>query len=420
MQGRASRQTSPFLRWAGVFVGTLALAVVLGTGGPVMASGQAAATSEAVLHVATPQQALSPEVSQAIDQLIQSGIQQGKFPGAVVLVARNGAILKWQAYGDAYLYGPDGKTVADPVPMTKSTLFDLASITKMFTTVAVMQLVEQGKIALDQPVASYLPEFAANGKETVTVEQLLTHTSGLPDWGPFYRDYPTPSARIEAILSSPLKNPPGTKYLYSDLGYITLGLLVQKVSGLPLDRYIEEHICGPLGLTQTMFDPPAVLKPWCAATEAEPQTSRPMVWGQVHDENAWALEGVAGHAGLFSTAHDLAIFAQALLNGGAYQGQRILQEKTVEQMLSNQMGAGFDPHGLGWELNESWYMGNLAKHQAFGHTGFTGTSLVADRESGCIVILLTNRVHPSRDRGSINPWRKGLADLVEAAVSGGQ
>lgn len=384
---------------------------------PPAAASDTAPSAAYTLHPAASRAGLNPKVSKAIDTLISDGIREGKFPGAVVLVVQNGAILKWQADGDAYLYGPDGKKVSDPVPMTRNTLFDLASITKMFTTVAVMQLVERGEVDLNKPVATYLPDFAANGKQAVTVGQLLTHTSGLPAWAPLYKTYPTADQRIQAVLTSPLENPPDAKYVYSDLGYITLGLLVEKVSSEPLDRFVQQNILKPLGLTQTMFNPPAALRPWTAAAESQPWTDRPMVWGQAHDENAWSLNGVAGHAGLFSTAHDLAVFAQTLLNGGVYAGHRILKESTVRTMLSNQMSGDFAPHGLGWEINESWYMGGFAHHQAFGHTGFTGTSLVVDRSTGTIVVFLTNRVHPSRDNGSINPWRQGIANSVEAAVT---
>ncbi|BAS28297.1 exo-beta-N-acetylmuramidase NamZ domain-containing protein [Limnochorda pilosa] len=352
-----------------------------------------------------------------IDALIADGIRQAKFPGAVVLVARDGAVLKWEAYGDAYTYGPDGEPMAWSLPMTRNSVFDLASLTKLFTATAVMQLVERGKVDLDAPVATYLPTFGSRGKEEVTVRQLLTHTSGLPAWAPFYKDQPDPEARIRSLLEAGLESDPGTKYVYSDLGFVTLGLLVEAASGQPLDRYVAEHIAEPLGLRQTRYNPPSEWRPWIAATEAQPWTGRPMIWGEVHDENAWSLSGVSGHAGLFSSARDLAVFLQTLLNGGTYAGRRILQPATVEEMLRDQLGSELGPHGLGWELSEPWYMGAFADTGgAFGHTGYTGTSVVADRSTGTLVIVLTNRVHPTRENGSINPWRRGVADLVARAA----
>ena len=209
---------------------------------------------------------------------------------------------------------------------------------------------------------------------------------------------------------------PGEAYVYSDLSLITLGLVVEEVTGRPLDQVIAHGITRPLRMSDTMFNPPARLVDRIAATEAQPWAGRPMIRGEVHDENAWSLGGVAGHAGLFSTAHDMAILARTLLNGGRYGHARILEADTVRAMLVNE-NAEFpgDSHGLGFELDQRWYMDGLSTPVTFGHTGYTGTSVVIDPMSDSFVILLTNRVHPSRDWGSNNPARRAVArDLARA------
>jgi CubicO group peptidase (beta-lactamase class C family) len=293
----------------------------------------------------------------------------------------------------------------------------VASITKLFTTTAVMRLVEQGQLALDEPVATWLPDFAAGGKEDVTLRQLLTHTSGLPDYLQLWKLEPTPAARMQRVLATPLLVPPGTAFRYSDLGLMALGHLVERVAGATLDRVVRDMVTGPLHLDQTMYRPPASLRPRIAPTEFEDAVGRGMVWGEVHDENAWSLEGVAGHAGIFSTAHDLGRFAQMYLDGGVLDGVRLLKPATVVEMTRNQVGR-LEERGLGWELNANYYMGHLASRTTFGHTGFTGTSLVVDPTRQLIVVLLTNRVHPTRNGPSENPARQVVADAALAAVDG--
>jgi CubicO group peptidase (beta-lactamase class C family) len=304
--------------------------------------------------------------------------------------------------------------------MRIDTIFDIASITKLFTSLVIMRLVEDGAVCLDRPVAGYLPEFTedhqnggALGKESVTVRQLLVHTSGFPAQVPIWSDYPDPPARIRGVLTAPLGNAPGTEYCYSDLNLITIGELARRVDGRPLDRLVTDLICRPLRMADTGFCPGPGLVARIAATEDERVPSRGLVCGQVHDENAWALGGVAGHAGLFSTAADLAVLAQTIINGGSYRGHQILHPDTLRQMLTNQIPQfpGHD-HGLGFELNQPRYMGRLAGPHTCGHTGFTGTSMVIDIDRQMFVILLTNRVHPSRDWGGINPARAMIADAV--------
>jgi serine-type D-Ala-D-Ala carboxypeptidase len=358
------------------------------------------------------------EPLQALDTALNRAIEQNHMPGAVMLVARRGVIVKHQAYGYAAKYRDSSRTpLAQPVPMTKHTLFDVASISKIFTAIAVMKLYEQGKFALDDPVSRYIPEFAANGKATVTIKQLLTHTSGFRPGLPLYQVDGNRNDRLQEVFRCPLDHAPGSTYVYSDLNMITLGALVERLTGKRLDQYVKETITGPLGMVDTMYNPPASYKHRIAATEYQSNPDRGLVWGQVHDENAASLDGVAGHAGVFSTATDLAKLGHLFLLRGRYGTTRILDEQTVALMEHN-FNTDFpgDDHGLGWELNQGWYMDALASPHTVGHTGFTGTSLVVNREQATIAILLTNRVHPTRQTPSPNPVRREAARLAADAI----
>jgi CubicO group peptidase (beta-lactamase class C family) len=350
-----------------------------------------------------------------------SGDDRPLFAGAVTLLGHQGRIVTREATGWALRYA-DGDGTELPrdqwTPMRTDTIFDLASVSKLFTSIVVMQQVEAGRIDLDAPVATYVPEFAENGKGDITSRQLLTHTSGLPAWLPLWRDYPDPASRIHAALTAELRTEPGTTYEYSDLNLIGLGVLVERVSGQSLDQLVAADITGPLGMVDTGYNPDPTQWSRVAATEFQAVPDRGMVRGEVHDENAWSLGGVAGHAGVFSTADDLAVLAQALLNGGTYAGDRILQRSSVEQMITN-FNTEFpgDDHGLGFELNQRWYMSGLSSPRTAGHTGYTGTSLVIDFPSRSFAILLTNRVHPSRSWGSNNPARRAVAQALAMSMA---
>ncbi|MGA8943988.1 MAG: serine hydrolase [Thermoactinomyces sp.] len=352
------------------------------------------------------------------DSYIEKAIQEKVVPGAVLLVAKKGTVVKHQAYGCAARYSDSRFTPLDqPVPMRTHTIFDLASISKIFTAVAAMKLYEQGRFQLDDPVSRYIPEFAENGKQAVTIRQLLTHTSGFRSGIPLYKMGKNREQRLQIALRWPLENPPGTTYTYSDLNMITLGVLVERLSGKRLDQFVRQEITEPLHMHDTFYNPPPSLKHRIAATEYQPWTGRTLVWGEVHDENAAALDGVAGHAGLFSTARDLAVFAHMFLMDGKYGSTRILKKETVRLMEKNYgtPSTGHD-HGLGWELNQGWYMDALASPETMGHTGFTGTSLVIHRSHGTITILLTNRVHPTRETVSANPLRREIARMTADAI----
>ncbi len=346
---------------------------------------------------------------------MQRAIQRNALPGGVALVRHHSVQILLRAYGLSRKYDSLITLSSDPIPATTDTLYDLASLSKLFTTTVIMRLVEQGRLALDEPVAHWMPEFAAGGKETVTLRQLLTHTSGLPDYLKLWELEPTPEARIQRVLVTPLIHKPDTVFLYSDLGLIALGHLAEVITGSRLDALVRDMVTAPLHLGDTMYRPPADLKPRIAPTEDESNVGRGMVWGEVHDENAWSLGGVAGHAGVFSTAQDLGRFAQMYLNGGVLDGTRLLQSDTVAEMTRNQI-EGIDWRGLGWELNADYYMGQLASPTTYGHTGFTGTSLVVDPGRELIVVLLTNRVHPTRNGPNMNSTRQAVANAAMAAA----
>lgn len=381
-----------------------------------------------VLHPASPRGAgMVSAPLEEIDQVMNQAIAAKVMPGAVAFVARSGKIVKHTAYGYSAQY-VDGKftETEHPIPMKADTIFDLASISKIFTAVSTMILYEKGLFQLDDPVAKYIPEFAQNGKEHVTIRQLLTHTSGFTAWIPLYTQGNSRDERLQIVFSQPLKNLPGTAYEYSDLNMITLGALVERLSGKRQDVFVKGNITDPLGMKDTMYNPPASLKDRIAATEFQFTPNRGLVWGQVHDENAWSLDGVAGHAGVFSTAEDLAKLAHLFLNDGKYGGARILKPETVKLLLENQNQAfPGDDHGLGWELGQGWYMDALSEGTySFGHTGYTGTSIVVSPKNKTIAILLTNRVHPTRNTVSTNQTRRlfarQVADSIPVSIPGHQ
>ncbi|MEV7415889.1 serine hydrolase [Streptomyces sp. NPDC089919] len=343
------------------------------------------------------------------------------YAGGVVLAGRGRTVALHEAFGDALRYADyDGRTdtarelpAAERIPVQRDTVFDLASLTKLFTSLLAVQQMERGALELESPVDRYLPEFTGGGKEDITVRQLLTHTSGLLSWVPFYRES-TREGQLRLLWSVRPQEPPGTVYRYSDLNLIALQLLLERITGHPLDALLHDEITAPLGMHRTRFNPPLSWRPSIAATEvARPPWSgldRGLVWGQVHDENAHTLGGVAGHAGVFGTAWDLAVLARTLLDGGAYGGTRILSAASVE-LLFTDFNTAFpgDDHGLGFELYQHWYMGAMATPHAAGHTGFTGTSLVLDPATDTFLILLGNSVHPVRT------WRAGSAPRVAVA-----
>ncbi|GAA2251507.1 serine hydrolase domain-containing protein [Streptomyces amakusaensis] len=343
------------------------------------------------------------------------------YAGAVLLAGRGDTVALHRPIGKAVRYSSydesTGTAVEFPaerqIPMAEDTVFDLASVSKLFTSILAVRRIERGELELESPAAAHLPEFGGAGKADITVRQLLTHTSGLRSWIPLYTE-PTHEGRLRMLWNERPASPPGSRYLYSDLNLIALQLILERITGHPLDALLQNEITAPLGMHRTRFNPPASWKPGIAATEdARPPWSgldRGLVWGEVHDENAFAFGGVAGHAGVFSRAWDLAILARALLNGGVYDGYRLLRPESVELMFTD-FNTAFpgDEHGLGFELYQHWYMGAMATPRTAGHTGFTGTSLVLDPGSDSFLIVLGNSVHPVRS------WRSGSAPRAAAA-----
>ncbi|MER0246183.1 serine hydrolase domain-containing protein, partial [Streptomyces sp. HSW2009] len=307
----------------------------------------------------------------------------------------------------------DGRPVR--VPMRTDTVFDLASLTKLCTALLVAGEVERGTLALDRPAARYAPELTGAAAYGITVRQLLTHTSGLRPELPLYALPSGPpgaehAARWAAVAGEPPLTEPGGAYRYSDLNLLLLGRILERVTGHGLDRLLRERITGPLGMDRTRFRPPAAWRPAIAATEDQRapwgKLDRGPVHGEVHDENAYALGGVAGHAGLFAPAGDLEVLCRALLGGGSHRGTRILAAESVDALLA--------PPGLGFAVDQGWFMGELAGRGAAGHTGFTGTSLVLDRASGGYLVLLANTVHPRRRPADNRPRAAAASWLARA------
>ncbi|WP_069173821.1 serine hydrolase domain-containing protein [Streptomyces griseus] len=343
------------------------------------------------------------------------------YAGAVLLAGRGGTVALHRPIGKAVRYAAyDEKTdtgvefpADQQIAMAEDTVFDLASVSKLFTSILAVQQIERGALTLEAPVASYLPAFAGGGKQDITVRQLLTHTSGFRAWIPLYKE-PTREGKLRLLWNEVPASAPGTAYRYSDLNLISLQLVLEKITGRALDVLLREEITAPLGMHRTRYNPPASWKPKIAATEDArlpwSGLDRGLVWGEVHDENAYSLDGVAGHAGVFSCAWDLAVLARTLLNGGVYGRSRILSEESVE-LLFTDFNTAFpgDEHGLGFELYQHWYMGAMATPRTAGHTGFTGTSLVVDPTTDSFLIVLGNSVHPVRS------WRSGSAPRVATA-----
>jgi uncharacterized protein YbbC (DUF1343 family)/CubicO group peptidase (beta-lactamase class C family) len=370
------------------------------------------------LH-ATPAPSADADPFAPIAALVQAAIGRRDLPGAVVLIGRGDEIVYHQAFGDR---------AVQPArePMTEDTIFDIASLTKVVaTTTSVMQLVEQGRVRLGDPVAAFIPEFGKYGKGAITIRHLMTHTSGLrPDLELSVEFSGADEAIRRASEEVPVA-PAGERFIYSDINYFLLGEIVGRVSGERLDRYASAHVFGPLGMTDTMFLPPASLKARIAPTErCDPlawpcaRPDAPFLRGVVHDPTSRRMGGVAGHAGVFSTAADLSKFCRMLLNGGVLNGVRILSAAAVAKMTAPATPPGMpDVRGLGWDIDSiySANRGELFPPGSYGHTGFTGTSLWLDPSSRSYVVFLSNRVHPD-GKGDVTPLRGRVATIAAAAL----
>jgi SSS family transporter len=345
-----------------------------------------------------------------IDRIIEGGIEAKKFPGAVVIAGHNGHIIFHKAYGNSSL-------IPAPEPMAEDTIFDLASLTKVLVTApAVMQLYQQGRFRLNDPVAEYLPEFAANGKQDITIRQLLTHYSGLPPDVSLDDPWEGKAEGLRRAFTATPVTAPGVQFRYSDINFIVLGALVEKLSGLTLDQYQQRYLAQPLGVEHMRFLPPESWRSRIAPTQYDHGV---MLRGVVHDPTSRRMGGVAGHAGLFSTAADVAVYAQNLLDGLAGRPSRFpLQQLTLEKMTAPaQPATGTALRGLGWDI-ESPYSSNrgeLFPVGSFGHTGFTGTSIWMDPTSDTYVVFMSNAVYPNGPTG-INAIRGAVANAVATWV----
>ena len=341
-----------------------------------------------------------------VDAVIEQAVADGSIPGAVLVVGHDGAVVYRKAYGHRAL---------EPKlePMTLDTIFDMASLTKVVaTTTAVMQLVEQGKVRMNDPVAKYLPDFAQNGKEDITIRQLLTHYSGLAPDVDLTPAFDSKESAFRLAFAETPQQAPGSGFVYSDTNFIVLGALVEKISGETLDAYTARHIFTPLKMTHTRFVPPAAWRAKIAPTEYDEHEH--MLRAVVHDPRARRMGGVAGHAGLFSTADDLAKFSQMLLNGG----DGVLSSVTVQKMTQPEQPPSAPVlRGFGWDIDSpfSSNRGDLLPVGSFGHTGFTGTSIWIDPTTQSYIILLTNAVHP-RGKGNAIGLRSKVATEVTAAL----
>jgi CubicO group peptidase (beta-lactamase class C family) len=344
---------------------------------------------------------------ETINRVVERGIKAGGYPGAAVVVGRGGYAVWERAFGRLSWEASSAHVSAD------RTIYDLASLTKVVgTTTAIMVLYDQGRLSLDAPVAAYLPAFTGGSKDSVTVRQLLTHRSGLPSGRDLWRLATNAQDARRYVMDTQLVCKPGDCYIYSDLGADLLGMIVESISGESLDVFLAEHVFQPLAMNDTFFRPADSVKARVAPTEVNPPRGYPLK-GEVHDENAYALGGVAGHAGLFSTAADLSVFAQMMLNGGEYNGARIVADSTVALFTRRASGT----RALGWDTcDDEGSCGRYLGDHAYGHTGFTGTSIWIDPDRQIFAILLTNRVHAARARRPAKVIADVRADLADAAV----
>ena len=372
---------------------------------------------------------MSAEGLTRVDSLIVAGIADSAFSGAAVAIGRHGRLVSLKGFGELQ-YGTRR-------PVTPTSIFDLASVSKVVgTTTAAMMLVGDGKLDLDARVVDYLPWWAAGDdrKSDVTVRQLLTHRTGLIPFRTWYLEIEGMDAYKEAAANEPLQDDPGSGTAYSDIGIMTLAWLIEEVSGHTLDEFLQERLWDPMGMLETRYNPPSTLRPRIAATEIDTIYRNEMVWGTVHDENADAMGGVAGHAGLFSTAVDLSAFARMMLNDGlapacAVDGEagepcpvrRTESRRIVESDVLAEFTTRVDEtssRALGWDTpSERSSGGDYITNEAFGHTGYTGTSIWMDPDLDLWVILLTNRVHPTRENQKHVPLRRAVADAVVLSIT---
>ncbi len=350
-----------------------------------------------------------------VDKVVETAIKDSAFPGAVLLISKDGHTIYQKAYGH-YTYN-------DSSPLMKiSTIFDLASVSKVIsTTTCTMICYDRGLFKLDDKVSKYIPAFGHNGKENVTIRNLLVHDSGLrPDIKSYkaYENSPHPEQDIlNEIYSDTLIYPIGTKMVYSDLNMITMAKIIEKITGKTLDKFADEEVFKPLGMNHTMYNPPASIKDSIAPTETDNYFRNRQLQGEVHDETSFLMGGVAGHAGLFSNVNDLAKFLKMLLNKGSLNGKQLIKPETVNLFIKQQ--SDLSSRALGWDTKSTEGYSSAGKYfspLSYGHTGFTGTSVWTDPTRKLIVIFLTNRVYPTRKNTKILQVRPLVHNAVIEAL----
>jgi CubicO group peptidase (beta-lactamase class C family) len=370
---------------------------------------------------------MARDLNARLDSIVTAGMAEGAAPGVALAVGRWGRLIHLRAYGHI-------DVPADSPPVTDSTMFDMASLTKVVaTTTAAMILEDDGRLNLDTPVHNYLPELNDSAKASITVRMILTHSAGFEAFAPLWREHVGRADYLAQINARPLAYTPGDSVIYSDWDFVLAGLIIERITGMPLDQFVATRVWGPLGMHDTGFNPLAPggipvdsactagfradnpLLARIALTEVDTVYRHIHVHGIVHDENACALGGVAGHAGLFSSARDVAVFCQMLLNGGHYGDVHLIQPTTVARWTARQ--SIHSSRALGWDTpSENSSAGHYFSARSFGHTGFTGTSIWVDPERGVFVVLLTNRVNPTRANLRHEALRRDIADAVQKAI----
>lgn len=348
-----------------------------------------------------------------VDTVLLNAIADGAFPGAVYVVTDREEVLAegalgWQTYA------------TDAPPVRTDAMYDLASLTKVVVaTTLAMIACDRGLLDLDAPVTRHIPEFAGGGRERVTVRHLLTHSSGLRAWRPFYETCRSKGDVLRAICRIEPEAPPGTQAVYSDLGILLLGEILERLWNLEIDVMARREVLDPLGMRDTMYRPPASLLGRIPPTEVRETWRKGLIHGEVHDENTAAMGGVAPHAGLFGTACDLGVFGRMMLNRGMHEGRRLIAGETVDLFTRRAEVVGGSSRALGWDTRSETgsSAGGRFSLRSYGHTGFTGTSLWIDPERGIGAVLLTNRVHPTRKNQKIKEVRPAFHDAVMGVLS---
>lgn len=387
-----------------IAVASIATTTAAQTPGPnVIASGASTLT-----RAKPPAVGMSNTLITRLDSVMKAGIADHATPGATVAIARRGKLIVLKGYGHTD-WAPGAPRATD------STLYDMASLTKVVaTTTAAMILEEEGKLNIDRTVVSYLPEYNAPDKAAITVRMLLTHASGIKSNFPLWKEAKGREQYFAGMINFPLVRDPGSAVEYTDWNMVLMQFIIERITGQTLDQFVQARVFGPLGMRDTQYTPPESLKPRIAPTETEDFRGG-QVWGVVHDETAWVLGGVSGNAGLFSSARDLAVFVQMLLNGGSYGGTQLLKPSTVARWTARQRPDA--SRALGWDTpSRNSSAGRFFSLRSFGHTGYTGTSIWADPEKELFAVLLTNRVNPTRDNQKIGPLRRAVADVVQQSV----